>query len=172
MEGIMIKNRRLHILPILGVLVVSLVLPPYVKAQTDEKAKLLKSYFGDYREAKKVKKQAKTSLSVWEPQIKYVKSLSPSMQAIMLDGVENLNIDYDEIWIWENDEGLSPSEKRKFKGKNDIYKLYWKQNTIQACTIEKYYVGDPFTGQKLSKPSHKMWNIYNRDFILRKLGGK
>jgi hypothetical protein len=168
----MIKNARLYILPILSVLVVSLVLPPCAKAQSDEKTKLLKSYFGDYREAKKIKKRAKASLSAWEPQIKYVRSLAPSMQAVMFNGVEKLNIDYDEIWIWENAEGLSPSEKRKVKGRNDIYKLYWKQNAIQACTIEKYYTGDPFTGKKLPKPSHKIWNIYNRDYILRKLPGQ
>jgi len=154
---------------ILSFFAVSLILSPYIEAQTDEKSKLLQSYFGDYRQAKKVEKHGKEALRVWESQIKYSKTLSPSLQAVMLDGVEKLNIDYDEIWIWENDEGLSPAEKRKYKGKNDIYKLYWKQNQVQACTIQKYYLGDPFTGQKLSKPSHKIWNIYSRDFILRKL---
>lgn len=170
MDRRMTKNLRLYILPIL-VLVISLISPPHVKAQTNEKTKLLKSYFGDFRQAKKVKKQAKESLSVWEPQIKYSKTLSPKLQAVMLDGVEKLNIEYDEIWIYENDEGLTPAEKRKFKSKNDIHKLYWKQNKVQACAIEKYYVGDPFTGQKLSRPTHKIWNIYNRDFILKKLAG-
>ncbi len=168
------KNNRLLKVPILTLsfLIIFFTVLPCIDAQPDERAALQKSYFGDYQHAKKVKKTGKVLLSVWEPQIKYSKSLSPSMRAVMLDGVERLNIDYDEIWTWENDEGLSPTEKRKFKGKNDIYKLYWKQNTIQACTIEKYYTGDPFTGQKLSKPSHKIWNIYNRDFILKKISEK
>lgn len=153
-------------------MVASLILPMYAKAQTAEKTQLLKSYFGDFRQAKKVSKHGKELLSVWEPQVKYSKTLSPSLQAVMLDGVEKLNIEYDEVWTWENDEGLTLAEKRKFRGKNDIHKLYWKQNAVQACTIEKYYVGDPFTGQNLSKPSHKLWNIYNRNFILRKLAGE
>lgn len=168
----MIKNPRLYIPLILSVFVASLILSPCIEAQTDEKTKLLKSCFGDYRQAKKVKKQGKESLSVWESHIKYSKTLSPNLQAVMLEGVEKLNIVYDEIWIWENEEGLSPEEKRQYQGKNDICKLYWKQNQVQACTIQKYYVGDPFTGKKLSKPSHKMWNIYNREFILRKLSIK
>ncbi len=168
----MTRNLRLYVFLLVSILVTLLILPPYVKAQTDEKAQLLKSYFGDFRQAKKIKKHAKESLRVWEPQVKYSKTLSPALQAVMLDGVEKLDIEYDEIWTWENDERLTPAEKKKFRGKNDIYKLYWKQNEVQACTIEKYYVGDPFTGQKLSRPTHKIWNIYNRNFILKKLAGK
>lgn len=168
----MTKRHRQYILPIVSLIVVSLVFPMYTKAQNDEKTQLLKSYFGDFRQAKKVNKHGNELLSVWEPQIKYSKTLSPRLQAVMLDGVEKLNIEYDEVWTWVNDEGLTSAEKRKFRGKNDIHKLYWKQNSVQAYTIEKYYVGDPFTGQKLSKPAHKLWNIYNRDFILRKLAAK
>jgi len=121
--------------------------------QTDEKSKLLNSYFGDFQQAKKVKSQAKESLRVWEPQVKYSLTLSPALRKVMLDGVTQLDIEYDEIWTSDNDGGL---------GKNDIYKLYWKENKVQACTIEKYYDSDPLTGEKLSEPSHKIWNIYSR----------
>jgi hypothetical protein len=165
----MTKKNRLYILPILSVIVASFIFPQYAMAQSNEKAQLLKSSFGDFRQAKKVRKNGKTLLRVWEPQIKYINTLSPNLQRVMFDGVENLNVEYDEEWTWENDEGLTSAEKRKFRGKNDIHKLYWKRNAVQAGIIEKYYVSDPFTGNKLSKPSHKIWNIYNRAFILRKL---
>lgn len=166
------KNLRIYVVLLISILATSLILPQYIKAQTDEKSKLLNSTFGDFRQAKKIKKHGKESLKVWEPHIQYSKTLPSLMQGAMLKGVMKLPIEYDEIWTWENDEGLTPAEKKRFKGQNDIYKLYWKQNKVQACTIEKYYVGDPFTGQKLSKPSHKIWNIYDRDYILKKLSEK
>ena len=165
----MIRKFSLHTVMFLSFLAVSLVLPQYVKAQ-DEKSIILKSmYFGDFRQSKKIKKQGRETLSVWDAQIKYCRTLPANMQAVMLADVEKLDVEYDEIWIWEDEEGLTPAEKRKWRGRNNINKLYWKQNKIQACTAEKFYISDPFTDQKLSRPSHKIWNVYSRNFILNKL---
>lgn len=142
------------------------------QVEINEKNVLSNSYFGNFRNGKKEKVRGKITLKVWEPHILYSKNLPPMMRNVMLEGIEKLEVDYDEIWTWINDEGLTTAEKKKFKGQNDISKIYWKQNKVQACTIEKYYVGNPFTGQKFSKPSHKIWNIYDRDYILKKLSEK
>lgn len=129
-------------------------------AQMNEKAQLRDSFFGDFTKAKVEKKLGKTILQVWEPHIKYSKTLPPSMSAVMLDGVEKLQVEYDEIW------------KVKTKGTSDKLSLYWRENKIQASTLEKIYLGDPSTGKKLAAPSHKLVNIYNRAYILNKLSEK
>lgn len=129
-------------------------------AQMNEKAQLRDSFFGDFTKAKVEKKLGKTMLQVWEPHIKYSKTLPPSMSAVMLDGVEKLQVEYDEIW------------KVKTKGTSDKLSLYWRKNKIQASTLEKIYLSDPSTGKKLAAPSHKLVNIYNRAYILNKLSEK
>jgi hypothetical protein len=151
------------------ILAASLLFPQNTNAQMDEKSKLVKSnYFGDFHQAKKIKKQGKESLKIWEPQLKYIKSVSPSFLEVS-GGIEKLDVEYDEIWIYENTDGLTSSEKKKYKGKNDLHKGYFYKNKIQACTVEKWFIGNPLTGAKLSKPSHKIWNINARNFILKKL---
>jgi hypothetical protein len=127
------------------------------------------SFFGDFHQAQKIRKPGKVALRVWEPHIKYSKTLPPAFQAVMLDGVERLDIEYDEIWIRECDEAFTPSERKKLRGQFDIIKMYWKQDKVQAATLEKLYVADPFTDEKLQKRSHKIVNIYDRNFILKKL---
>lgn len=147
----------------------SLLFPLNINAQNDEKSKLLKSsYFGDYHQAKKIRKHYKESLKIWEPQLRYIKSVSPSFLEVS-GGIEKLDVEYDEIWIYENTDGLTAAEKRKYKGRNDLHKIYFHKNKIQASTVEKWFIGNPLTGEKLSKPSHKIWNINPRNFILKKL---
>lgn len=125
-----------------------------LSAQINEKSKLLDSYFGDFRKAKKIKKTGKVTLRVWEPYIQYVRTL-PSLYQTLLEGVQKLNVEYDEIWISKE---------------IDICKLYWNKNRVQAATVAKEYLGNPYTGQKLPKPSYKIIGIYNRYQILQKLG--
>jgi len=166
------RNLQIYVVLLISILATSLIMPEIIKAQMDEKAKLLNSSFGDFRQAKKIKKHGKESLAVWQPHIQYSKTLPSAMKNVMLKGVMKLSVEYDEIWKWENEEGLSPNERKKFKGQNDIYKLYWKENKVQAGTVEKRYVNNPFTGKKLPKPSHKIWQIYDRNYILNELKKK
>lgn len=162
-------NRVIFAGLLLSILATLFLLPSPINAQLDEKSKLLKSNtFGNFNEAKKMKKYGKESFMIWEPQLKYVQTIFPTFLKVS-GGVEKLNVEYDEIWIYENTEGLTPSEKIKFKGRNDLSKVYWKNNKAQACIIEKLFIGNPLTGEKLSKPSHKIWNIYPRDYILKKI---
>ena len=137
-----------------------------------EKTILSNSYFGDFSNSKKEKIKGGKTLEVWQPHIQYSNTLPAHMRDVLLEGTQKLDVDYDEIWTWENEEGLTPAEVERFKrftGKNNIYRLYWKQGMVQAATIEKYYTGNPYIGRKLSKPSHKIVRIYSRDFILDKV---
>lgn len=152
------------------ILTASLILPSHINAQMDEKSKLMKSnYFGNFHHAKKLKKHGKESLKIWEPQLKHIKTVLPSFLETS-GGVEKLDVEYDEIWIYENTDGLTPSEKKKYKGRNDLHKVYFYNNKIQAFSVEKWFIGNPLTGENLSKPSHKIWNINTRNYILKKLG--
>jgi hypothetical protein len=166
----MTKKRWIYIL-LVSIVATTLVFPLQTKAQMDEKSKIQKldCFFWSFSPEKKIKKYGKASLKVWQPYIKYSKTLSPAFQSVMLDGVERLEVDYDEIWIQQNDDSFTPIERKKYEGQFDIFKLYWKQDKVQAATVEKLYVADPFTGKKLKKPSHKIVNIYNRSLILKKL---
>jgi hypothetical protein len=89
-----------------------------------------------------------------------------------LAGVGELQVEYDEIWRADYDSLFSAAEKKKWKGKFDKNTLYWKNNKIQAYTLEKFYLSDPSTGKKLPTPLHKVVNIYDRKSILDKLSGK
>lgn len=141
-------------------------------AQMNEKAQLRDSFFGDYTKAKVEKKMGKSTLQVWEPHIKYSKTLPPLMKEVMLKGVEKLQVEYDEIWKAEYDSIFTAAQKKKWKGQFNKSTLYWKNNKIQACTLEKYYLGNPSTGRKLPVPSHQVVNIYDRKSILEELSSK
>ena len=133
--------------------VVFILLSSTAHSQMNEKAQLRDSFFGDFTKAKIEKKIGKSTLQVWEPHIKYSNTLPPVMKDVMLAGVVNMQVEYDEIWkIWKN--------------QLDRTVLYWKDNKIQACTLEKSYLGDPSTGKKLSAPSYKVVNIYDRAYVL------
>ena len=136
-----------------------ILLIPLTDAQAIEKTQLRDSFFGDFTKAKVEQKVGKSKLQVWEPHIKYSNTLHPLMKEVMLSGVEKLQVEYDEIWkIWES--------------RLDRTTLYWKDNKVQACTVENFYLGDPSTGKKLSTPSFKVDNVYDRIFILNKLSEK
>lgn len=152
--------------------VLLILLSSTADSQMNEKEQLRDSFFGDYTKAKIERRMGKSTLRVWEPHVKYSKTLPPMMQKTMLSGVEKVQIEYDEIWKAEFDSLFNSAEKKKFKGKFDRGTLYWKGNKIQACTIEKFYEGDPSTGKNLSTPSPKVVNIYDRAFILNELSVK
>lgn len=120
----------------------------------DEKKLLLNSFFGDFSYANKLNKNGKLSLEVWAPYVQYCETLSSMFYSAMCAGVTKLSVDYDSVWIIKD-----PDD-------DDTTKLYWKDNQVQACTIEKIYEGNPYTKKRLSKPMHKITNIYDRDYIL------
>ena len=125
-------------------------------AQINEKELLRNSFFGDFTKAKIEKKKGTKNLHVWKSHIIYSKTLPTAMQSVMLEGVEKLQVEYDEIW-------------QVTEPQLDRLTLYWENNKIQASTLENYYEGDPSTQTKLPKPSYKLDNIYNRYYILNKL---
>jgi len=138
------------------------------KPESDEKAKLLNSYFGDFRLARRIKKPGKTVLKKYDSYIKYANTVRIEVaRNVMLKGINELEVNYDEIWVDIDDHGLSPAEKKKFKGTFNINKIYWKDNKVQACTHERLFEGDPFTGMKFNKPTYKIVYIYDRDKILQ-----
>jgi hypothetical protein len=141
-------------------------------AQMNEKAQLRDSFFGDFTKAKVQKKIGQCKLQVWPPYIQYNSTLPPAMKEVSLAGVGELQVDYDEIWRANSDSLFTVAEKKKWKGQFDKNTLYWKNNKIQAYTLEKFYLSDPSTGKKLPTPSHKVVNIYDRKSILDKLSGK
>ena len=121
--------------------------------EINEKHLLRDSYFGNFTDAAIVKKSGEDVFQVWEPYIEYTRTL-PSF--LLLEGSQILNVAYDEIWILERE-------------KVDLSKLYWKNNKIQAATVAKYFWNNPMSRKSLPTPSYKIINIYNREFILRKL---
>ena len=136
----------------------------------DERKALQDSYFGNFSNAKIQKKSGKIKLEVWNPWVQNVqKNFPPQFQGALLSGPQELTVEYDEIWIAENDENLTESEKRKYKGQLDILKLYWKEGKVQASIVEKFYLGNPLIEEKLSPPVHKITDIQDRSFILKKL---
>lgn len=141
-------------------------------AQMNEKAQLQDSFFGDFTKAKIQKKIGKCKLQVWAPYIQYSNTLPPAMKEVSLAGVRELQVEYDEVWKVDYDSLFTAAEKKKWKGQFDKNTFYWKNNKVQAYTLEKFYLGDPSTGKKLPAPSHKIVNIYDRKSILDKLSGK
>ena len=136
----------------------------------NERKALQNSYFGNFSNTKIQKKSGKIKLEVWNPWVQNVqKNFPPQFQGALLSGPQKLTVEYDEIWIAENNENLTESEKRKYKGQLDILKLYWKEGKVQASTVEKFYLGNPLTEEKLSPPAHKITDIQDRSFILKKL---
>ncbi|MCK9392675.1 MAG: hypothetical protein M0Q01_14040 [Syntrophales bacterium] len=141
-------------------------------AQMNEKAQLRDSFFGDFTKAKIQKKMGKCKLQVWAPYVQYSNTLPSAMKAVSLSGVGELQVEYDEIWRANYDSLFTAVEKKKWKGQFDKNTIYWKNDKIQAYTLEKFYISDPSTGKKLPAPSHKVVNIYDRKSILDKLSGK
>ena len=133
----------------------------------DEKAELKNSYYGNFNKGKIIKKKGKVDLSRWSPYTQHArKMLGPRGD---LEGLDSLLVEYDEIWVTVNDDGFPPEMKSRLRGQFDITKLYWKDNRIQAQTLEKYFTGNPVTGEDLSNPGHRIVIINGRGQILNKL---
>jgi hypothetical protein len=138
----------------------------------NEKAAILKStFFGHYENAKRIKIPGQATLKVWGPYIEYFQNLPEaySIKEIALRGQKKLFVSFDELWKAELDDLFTPEEKRKYKGHFDIGKIYWKNNKIQAITLEKEYISNPVTKKRLPRPNHYIVNIYDREYVLRKL---
>ena len=143
-------------------------------SQKDERTKLSKSDFGDFSKAKKIEKSGKIELKVWNRYAENMKNFSAKFGRgdygqKEIDGVMNLDVDYDEIWIGQRTEFLTASEIKKAKGKLDKYELYFNKGQVQAFTAESYFDGDPVTGLKIPQPEHKIRLIYNREYILKEI---
>lgn len=139
--------------------------------EVDEKALVLRSssFFGkNITKAKKIKKSGKVQLESWDSYKKWGETVpNDLMRKVVLSHTRTLNIDYDEIWIVVMDDLFTPAERKKWGGKFDILKIYWKDAKVQASTIEKYFTNDPVTGKKLGK--HKITQVYDRDSLLKEL---
>jgi len=160
-------RKIINILSICTIILMALSLS--LKAEDNDKSKILNSSsLGDWDKAKKIKKSGKISLQAWDPYIEYAKTVpDSSVKDAMLQNKNKLNIEYDEIWIWERNDLFTSAERRKFRGQFDIHKLYWKNNKVQAFTLEKYYISNPVTKKKVGK--HKITQVWDRDSILREI---
>lgn len=135
-------------------------------AEVNEKESILHTeYFGSLVKAKKIKKSGKIKLIPWDPYVKYSESIPDNK--VLLQHTNKQDINYDEIWVKEMDDFQTTDEKRKYKGQQDIVKIYWLKNKIQGSTLEKYYVFNPITNKKIGK--HKITEVLDRDSVLNKM---
>lgn len=137
-----------------------------IGTSTSDEKKLLRSnnYF-NYTNIIIKKESGSTVLKVWQPYIDYAKSLPSQFASVMLDGEMELKVEYDEIWEHEYDDLFTEQEKIKYKGQFDIARLYWKDNRVQAYTVQKHYEANPITGVPVNK--HVITCIHDRNTILR-----
>jgi hypothetical protein len=138
-------------------------------AEDHEKTILLNSkFFGDLTKATKIKKSGRIELQPWDSYVKYSETIPDnSLKQILLMNIRKLNIDYDEIWIKEMDDSDTAAEKIKYKGQQNIVKIYWLKNKVQAETLERYYISDPVTKKKIGK--HKITSVRDRDSVLKEV---
>lgn len=134
----------------------------------DEKKVLKDSYFGNFSKCKVVKIKDSVTLELWRPAYEYRLKNYPKelYDTLEKDNLLKLNIEYDEIWITENEDGLTKKEKIKWKRQNDIMKLYWKDGKVQAYTLAKLYTSNPLTDEILLPPEHEITKIYGRSYII------
>ena len=136
----------------------------------EKKAVQEAAYFSNFKNAKIQKETGSIKLTIWQPWIQHVKQSFPAnLQNAILVGPSQLTVAYDEIWLTKNDDYLTESEKRQYKGQLDIIKLYWHRGQIQACTVEKLYSGNPATKVKLPYPAYKLTVINDRAYCIKKL---
>lgn len=133
----------------------------------DEKSAIRNSYFGNFVKANIIKKEGKITLKRWEPYVQHTRSLpGPYIEP---EGIDKLSVTYDEIWIKVNNDDFPQNMRIRLKGQFDINKLYWKNNKVQASTLEKYYLSNPVTGANLTPAAHKVVIIYGREDILNRI---
>ena len=110
-------------------------------------------------------------LRVWEPITLYANTLPAPFRKVFLEGERRIHVTYDEVWIVRNTAVWSDSEIKRNWNDLDIVKFYWLNGKIQACEIDKVYEGNPYTGEKLSKPEHKIYKLFTRNQVLNDLEG-
>jgi hypothetical protein len=141
-------------------------------SQENEQTRLMNTKsFGNYNNAKKIKKSGKVTLKIWGPWLEHAERVSRSGEftksTLIGPEPETLEVNYDEIWVSIYDELFTPAEKKKWKGKFDIYKFYWDKGKVLALIVEKYFVRNPITNKKVGK--HEITMIYDRTSILNEL---
>ena len=139
------------------------------------------AFWGDFRNAKKFKFKIprETTFAIWEPVLTHaVEILYPKSGTVAKDsdefiekmfGQKRLRVEYDELWVWEDNSSLTGARTPRQKSQVDIYRLYWLHGKVQAHIIGKFYEQNPTTAVALSPPIHKIWKISDRPRILQAL---
>src|SRR4030066_143994 len=96
-------RRTINFISICTLVIIIIAFSISVKAEDNETSKMLNSsFFGNWTKAKKIKRSGKIVLQPWDPYIEYAKIIPDnSLKNVMLQNTNKLNIDYDEIWIGE-----------------------------------------------------------------------
>ncbi len=151
------------------------------RVRNERQQLLWSTSWGDFRQAKKFKlrKPRKDLFAIWEPILAYAKDTQyPNADhgAKSLDefiqqtyGMEKLDVEYDEVWVWKKDASDTKTEKRGSPVKQDVVRLYWLNGKVQAHIVGKFYETNPVSGSRLSPPIHKIWKISDRQLILKNL---
>jgi len=162
------------------------VYPPlfesFPKPSLNERQRLLNTTsWGDFRKARKFKlaKPRKALFAIWEPILSYARNTlyprtgtwakSPDVFIQKLYGHKKLRVQYDELWVWEDDSSFTEEEKEHYKGQLDVFRMYWLKGKVQAHIVGKFYESNPTSGIKLSLPIHKIWKISDRTLIFKEL---
>ncbi|MBI2411627.1 MAG: hypothetical protein HYV24_00245 [Deltaproteobacteria bacterium] len=134
-----------------------------------KQAFLKSSFFGDWSNARRISKSGNIHLKIWGPYLEYANEQTDiAKQTLLRDSLPELNIMYDEIWEKEVDYLLTSEEKRRYRGKLDRAKLYWKNGEVQAFTIEGLYDRNPVTGARISS-EFRIKSINNKDTVINNL---
>jgi len=131
----------------------------------DEKKVLVNSSLGDYTNRTIIKKNGHIRLELWKPYYDYMTKTFYGSYYEELPLIAD--IDYDEIWITEYVLGLSKQQILDAKGTLTLIKLYWKDDKVQAYTVEAIYSHDPLTNKKLPKATYKIDYLVDRPYILK-----
>lgn len=139
------------------------------KEKSTEKDLLLNSpVWGDFRKAKKVREPGQISLKVWDHLREYLQKFhegAPELRSRQ----NQLAVSYDEIWVLEQEDYLRLGKKRGASRAPDLVKLYWKEDRVQALTVERPFKLDPLTFQAYLQPEYRLMAIFPRDHLLPEL---
>jgi hypothetical protein len=102
-------------------------------------------------------------LHVWKPyatyQTKINKMYTPSFK-FPLDGVLEVRIKYNEIW---------KKKQSDPEIEDNITKIYWLNDQVQAISYENRFISNPLTGKKFVPPAYKITQLYDRISIFKTL---
>lgn len=135
------------------------------RSETDEKAMLLDSAWGNFKKARMVRKTGTIILKVWPPHLEYQAMIRSGKCVRVATPDRELAVTFDEVWVAEDDEHVSPSERRQKRGKLNHRKLFWQDGKVQCWTLEKYYAFDPVTKAKVGK--HQITQLADREEVLK-----